>query len=169
MNIVQVGETFAARITGVDLSQPLDAATRDAIVAALDRYGVVVFPNQPLTIGQQLVFAESLGPLELSADGFDPDNHNQESGGGKISEISNLGKNDERLGKLSLVRMYALAARLWHTDSTFREYRARYTMLSCKQIPEKGGETQFADMIAGYAELSEDIKAEIKDLVAEHT
>lgn len=43
---------FAAVATGVDLVAPLDAATVAAIVAALDRHAVLVFPDQPLEQAQ---------------------------------------------------------------------------------------------------------------------
>lgn len=169
ISIKQLGGTFVGEVSGIDLTRPPDAATAKDIERGLDQYGVLVFRDQALTAAQQLAFAELLGPIELSADGFDPDNHFQAAAGGKIAEISNMGADDQRLDILSLPRMYALAARLWHTDSTFRKYRSRYTMLNCKAIPEKGGQTAFADMHTAYAELPDEVKESVEGVIAEHS
>ena len=58
---------FFAEISGIDLAQPLTAADRDAIVAAIDRYAVVVFHDQKLTDDQQIDFARHFGPIHSSA------------------------------------------------------------------------------------------------------
>ena len=47
---------FAAEATGIDLRQPIDAATAAAIEAAMDRYGVLVFRRQNLDEDQQMDF-----------------------------------------------------------------------------------------------------------------
>ncbi|MBI3513273.1 MAG: TauD/TfdA family dioxygenase, partial [Proteobacteria bacterium] len=45
---------FVGEVTGVDLGQPVDAATFAAIEAAIHRHGVLVFPDQRITDAQQL-------------------------------------------------------------------------------------------------------------------
>jgi len=55
---------FAARVTGVDISQPVDDAVFAEIRGAFDSYSVLVFPGQPLTDEQQIAFSERFGPLE---------------------------------------------------------------------------------------------------------
>ncbi len=65
--------------------------------------------------------------------------------------------------------MYALGNRLWHTDSSFQDPIARYSMLSAKEVPNAGGETEYADMRAAYDALPERVKTEIAELRAFHS
>ncbi|HEX4193210.1 MAG TPA: TauD/TfdA family dioxygenase, partial [Stellaceae bacterium] len=55
---------FAAEARGIDLRQPIDAATAAAIEDAMDRYGVLVFRRQNLDADQQMAFTHWFGPLE---------------------------------------------------------------------------------------------------------
>ncbi|MGH8764936.1 MAG: TauD/TfdA dioxygenase family protein, partial [Burkholderiales bacterium] len=61
-----------------------------------------------------------------------------------------------------------IANQLWHSDSSFQKPAARYSMLHAVTIPDKGGETEFADLRAAYDGLPEDLKQEIAGLEAEH-
>jgi alpha-ketoglutarate-dependent 2,4-dichlorophenoxyacetate dioxygenase len=46
---------------------------------------------------------------------------------------------------------------------------ARYSILSGRLVADRGGETEFADMRAAYGALDDATKAEIADLVCEHS
>jgi len=46
---------------------------------------------------------------------------------------------------------------------------AGYSLLSARTIPARGGETEFADMLAAYDALDDETKTEIEDLVCEHS
>ena len=59
--------------------------------------------------------------------------------------------------------------RLWHSDSSFKAVPAKYSLLHAVSIPSKGGNTQFADMRAAYDALDEETKAEVEDMVCEHS
>src|SRR5262249_45834849 len=59
--------------------------------------------------------------------------------------------------------------RLWHSDSSFKAVPAKYSLLSARVIPSAGGNTEFADMRAAYDALDPEIKAEIEDLITEHS
>ena len=65
--------------------------------------------------------------------------------------------------------MAALGNRLWHSDATFRIVPARYSLLSGRIVTRDGGNTEFADMRAAYDALDAATKAEIEDLVCEHS
>ena len=49
LELRQLHPLFAAEVDGIDLAQPVDAATVDAIWQAIDRYAVLVFRDQRLT------------------------------------------------------------------------------------------------------------------------
>ena len=46
---------------------------------------------------------------------------------------------------------------------------AKYSLLRAVSIPSKGGDTQFAYMRAAYEALDEETKAEVEDMVCEHS
>src|SRR6202035_2403590 len=54
-------------------------------------------------------------------------------------------------------------------DSSFRPVPAKYSILSGRVIPSWGANTEFADMRAAYDALDERTKAEVEDLVCEHS
>ena len=65
--------------------------------------------------------------------------------------------------------LHGLANRLWHTDNTFKHVPARCSLLLAREIPEQGGDTEFADMRAAYDALPQTKKDKIEDLIAEHS
>ena len=67
------------------------------------------------------------------------------------------------------VWFFKLGDRLWHSDSSFRPVPAKYSLLSGRVIPSWGANTEFADMRAAYDALDDRTKAEIEDLVCEHS
>src|SRR6185436_10508508 len=66
-------------------------------------------------------------------------------------------------------RMNNLGSRRWHTDGSFRPHPVKYSLLAARTTTKAGGETQFADMRAGYDSLPEDLKARIEHLAVEHS
>lgn len=158
---------FAAEATGVALAEPLDDAGLAGIVAALDRFAVLVFPDQDLTDAQQIAFSERLGPLETTVKAFRPDHRARLDL--HLSDVSNLDENNRVLAADDRRRMNGLGNRLWHTDSSFKAIPARYSLLSARVIPDAGGETEFADLRAAWDALDADTQARIAPLVAEHS
>jgi len=65
--------------------------------------------------------------------------------------------------------MFNLGNRLWHSDSSFKAVPAKYSLLSARIVPSAGGNTEFADMRAAYDALDSETKAEVEDLITEHS
>ena len=160
-------ELFVAEATGVDLRTPIDDATLAEIVAALDRYAVLVLPGQALSDAQQMDFSARLGPLETTIKAYRPDHKARLDL--HISDVSNLDENNRIMAPDDRRRMNGLGNRLWHTDSSFKAIPARYSLLSARAIPGAGGETEFADLRAAWDALPEDMQRRIEGLVAEHS
>jgi alpha-ketoglutarate-dependent taurine dioxygenase len=55
-------QLFAAKITGIDLSKPIDEGVHRAIERAMDEYAVCVLPNQGLEDEDQIAFSRLYGP-----------------------------------------------------------------------------------------------------------
>ena len=159
---------LAGEVSGVDLRKPVDAATVQEIVAAADKYAVLVFHDQHIDDQQQIAFSGLLGPLETTVRALRKD-HTPRLGDLHLSDISNLDEKNRIMEREDRRRMNGLANRLWHTDSSFKRVPAKYSLLSARAIPPEGGETEFADLRAAYDALPEKKKAALEGLVAEHS
>ena len=167
MQIKPIGNDFAAEMSDLDLRQSLTADQIHTINRTMDRYAVVVFPNQELDDDQQVAFARSLGPLEETRAVVDV--HKQRLTYNQMNDISNLDVDGSILAADDRRRMFNLGNALWHTDSSFKATPAKYSMLHARVIPPEGGNTEFADMRAAWDRLPEKTKAQIEPLICDHS
>jgi alpha-ketoglutarate-dependent 2,4-dichlorophenoxyacetate dioxygenase len=158
---------IGGRLTGIDARKPLTAAEVDAINADMDRYAVLVLPGQDIGDEQQLAFSRNFGPLEEGANSGARDSELRLPV--VFADVSNLDKDGRIAERNNKKRMAALGNRLWHTDASFRVVPARYSFLSGRIVPSEGPDTEFADMRAAYDGLDARTKAEVEDLVCEHS
>ena len=163
---------FVAKITDVDLGQPIDENMQRAIERAMDQYAVCVLPGQHLEDEQQIAFSRLYGPLEASP-GIGRKSEaaalNTRIRHKEIFDISNLDQNGGILGAKDARSSFMLGNQLWHTDSSFREESATWSMLHARVIPPAGGDTEFADTRAAYDALPDAMKRRLEGLVAEHS
>jgi alpha-ketoglutarate-dependent 2,4-dichlorophenoxyacetate dioxygenase len=158
---------FAARVTGIDARRPQSSAEVGAVEVAMDRFAVIVLPGQLLTDAQQLLFTRNFGPLE---EGANSTVRNAELRlAPTFADVSNLDRDGAVLTRDNRRRMASLGNRLWHSDASFRAVPARYSLLSGRIVTASGGNTEFADMRAAYDALDGATRAEIEDLVCEHS
>jgi alpha-ketoglutarate-dependent 2,4-dichlorophenoxyacetate dioxygenase len=167
MTVVPVTPSFAAEIGDVDLSKPIEAADVAAIKDAFTTYAVLIFPDQHLSQDQHLDFAKHFGPLETTIGVYRKDTPLRLRK--EFADVSNLAPNNEVWGKDSRTRMFQLANRIWHTDSSFKRLPALASLLYARSIAPVGGHTEFADERAAYDALPEDTKRRLDGLVAEHS
>jgi alpha-ketoglutarate-dependent 2,4-dichlorophenoxyacetate dioxygenase len=160
---------FAAEVTGIDLTRPVSLDDVAAIEAGMDEYAVLVFPGQALTDQQQLDFTRNFGELE----GYNTPGHIRKQTESRLrpgmADFSNLDKTGAIMSDQDRVWFFKLGDRLWHSDSSFRPVPAKYSLLSGRIIPSWGANTEFADMRAAYDALDARTKAEVEDMVCEHS
>ena len=158
---------FAGVVTGVDLRKPLSPQEVEQVHAGMDRFGILVFHDQKIDDDQQLVFSRSLGPLEqATGDIAKPEDRRM---GMDLNDISNLDKNNNVLARDDRRRLFSLGNMLWHSDSSFKDVPAKYSLLSARTIPAEGGNTEFADMRAAYDALDDKAKREVQDMICSHS
>ena len=158
---------FAGVVSGIDLTRRLSDEEVAAIHAGMDRFGMLVFHSQKLDDESQLAFSRQLGPLETATgDIAAPEDRRI---GMDLNDISNLDKHGKVVARDDRRRLFGLGNQLWHSDSSFKEVPAKYSLLSARQIPPSGGNTEFADMRAAYDALDEATRREIHDLVCVHS
>ena len=157
--------TLGAEVRGIDITRPVIPEIFAEIDAAFSRYGVLVFPGQPVTDEQQLAFSRLFGPLEV----------NPNYAGAKmrlrpnIADISNLDGEGRVLARDDRRNQFNLGNQLWHTDSSFKQVPAKCSLLSARELPSSGGETEFADLRAAWDALPEPRKRKLDGLVVEHS
>jgi alpha-ketoglutarate-dependent 2,4-dichlorophenoxyacetate dioxygenase len=164
----QIGPCFAAQVEGVDLSKPLSREEVAAIHAGMDKYAVLVFHDQKIDDEQQLAFTRSLGDIEhaIGTSLRAPDEYRLPT---TFADVSNLDKDNKIFARDDRRRLFALGNRLWHSDSSFKATPAKYSLLRAVSVPSRGGNTEFAYMVAAYDALEAHTKAEVEDLICEHS
>ena len=150
------GKTFGAVVTQVELAN-LEERSFAQIKEAFLEYGFLVFPGQHLTVDENIRFGQWFGELEFGAIPMANQEKRQDGTYGKIYDLESQ-------------RMRTnVGNEMWHTDSTYWPISSKCAMLSAVIVPDEGGETQLADMRAGYAALDDAMKKRIAGLSAYHS
>ena len=163
IKIEKLHPLYVAEISDIDLTRPLDDETIGAIRDAFEEYSVLVFRNQDITDAQQQAFSERFGPLERMLIG-------SQGGGTPFALLTNVDPETGAVIPPDDRRMIRNAGNMmWHSDSSFKAVPALASILSGREVPDEGGETEFASLRAAYDALPEAMKRRIEGLVAEHS
>ncbi len=158
-DIRRISDVAGAEIFGVDLKQPVSDTLKDAIMRAFLEFHVLVFRGQDLTKDEQHQFSLNFGTLE---------HHVGRLADGTpfpiVHTVTNLDADGNPTEKTVAKGNYH-----WHTDKSYHAIPSLMSMLHAKEIPPKGGDTQFANTRMGYASLSPAMKERIADMQVEHS
>ena len=157
MKVVPLGYAAGAAVHGLDLSRPLMVEQKAALQAAWNKHLVLVFPQQTLDASGLIAFTKNFGEVERNDNVpyyRDPD----------YPEVL-LVSNKPRNGKPSETRN---TGRNWHSDLSYTDRPAKGSVLICKEKPDIGGDTMFANMYKAYESLSAPLRKFIEDLHAIH-
>lgn len=162
------GMDFAVEIKNIDLSQSLDNVIFEEIRQAVFSYAVVVVRGQSIDDEQQISFSERFGELEKSLVKIDGEIRYPQ-----IYITTNVGKDDKILPHNHASAKYHRGNSLWHSDSSFKPIPANISILSGREVPPHGGETEFADVRYAYdswpGSVSGVEKCELDNLICEHS
>lgn len=159
---------FAAKIIGFDMRRDKDAASVAALIAALNAHAVcVVKHDTPLTDDEHIGFSGLLDPMDR-AKGPRIAGTGQRVPRTEIVDQSNLDADGNIYSEGDKRLAYKRANRLWHTDMSFYDIRATYSLLSAHVVPPEGADTEFTDMRAVYDDLPAAMKTRLDGLVGEH-
>jgi len=167
MNVTALHPNLGARVDGVDLAT-MDEATRKQVFDAFQEYSVLVFHDQRLDDERQMAFSERLfGPLEttLKATGKEDRLHP------KLVDLSNIDPDHDTqlMGWDDRRMIYQSGNQLWHTDSSFKPVPAMASLLSGREVPPTGGETEFVSMRHAWATLPEATRRQLDGRVVVHS
>jgi alpha-ketoglutarate-dependent taurine dioxygenase len=159
VKITKVKEHIGAIVTGIDLAQPIDAATQKKLYDAVVENVVLVIRGQEhLTPAQVQAAGELFGELmedqnrRYLVDGFP-----------LISVLDN--RHLDSKGQPAKVGANAT----WHTDHTNQEFPPKFTMLYAVAVPDKGGATSVCNARAAYEALPDEVKRKIDSAKTENT
>lgn len=156
MKITPLSHVLGVRISGVDVSRPLDESVARALAAALDGHQVVVLPAQKLSTGSFMRFSTHFGPAEPHV--IDTFHHHTNP---NILVLSNEFRDGKPIGLVD-------AGTYFHTDYSYLAVPARCTMLYAIKIPPMNCGTTFADQRRAYDELPRTTQTRLQDLVVNH-
>ena len=158
MQIRKIKEHIGAEVTGIDLREPVDAATRQRLYDALVDNVALVIRGQEFTAAQYQAAAELFGELME-----DQNRRYLVDGLPLVSVLSNRHKDSQ--GNQAKVVKNAT----WHTDHTNQEQPPKFTMLYPVALPDKGGATNVCNMRAAYAALPDAWKQRITNMQTANT
>ena len=142
---------LGAEIHGVDLSREVAEDQFDEIRRAFAEFSVIFFRDQHLTPDQHIAFASRWGEINVNRFFKAIDSHPV------IAEVRKEPDQETNIGGS------------WHTDHSYDQVPATGSILYARQVPEIGGDTQFASMYAAYDGLSDGLKQMLEPLRATHS
>ena len=148
IEILPIGGIIGAEVRGVAVSGELSRAAVLAVHQALLKHKVLFFRDQSLDDARQEAFAHLWG-RKLIAHPTIPSLEGTEA----ILDVDGVNSR----------------ATNWHTDFTFVDAYPSVSMLRAVELPERGGDTLWANTVAAYNELPQALREFADKVWALHT
>ena len=155
MDIRPLSSHTGAEVLGIDLTRPVSDADRAAMNRAFVERSVLVVRDQQLTPPQ---VAEAVGLF-----GAIFHQHNSKFAIPDCPQIHYVSNQD----RFPDGRRY-IPGEGWHTDHSNAVRPPKATVLHAVRLPDRGGDTQYANMAAAYAALPSATKERIAPLMGIH-
>ncbi len=159
LRIVPLSPALGAEVTSPDWSRPLDDGAVAALRRAFLEFHLLVLRSETLTSLAFLSLAQHLGTPQTQLIAEERQAEAPEVSRLETTYQSAADKPDD----MGLVRLSG-----WHTDDSYFPVPAKATLLQALAIPDRGGQTRFANMRTAYRDLPEAMKARIEGLRAIH-
>jgi alpha-ketoglutarate-dependent taurine dioxygenase len=156
--IEPIASNFGVRVL-VAAEHMLDEGVPEQCLSLLNEYGVLLFPQISISDELQIAFSSRMGKMQESVLGAKADTPADKAG------IYPVTLDPTRAKFLD----YIHSNEHWHMDGTKYEIPPKATNLKCEVPPSSGGDTEFANLFAAYADLPESKKAQLRNLRAVHS
>ncbi|MDE0172741.1 MAG: TauD/TfdA family dioxygenase [Defluviicoccus sp.] len=157
-----LSDALGAEIAGLDVTQPVDADTAAALRAAWREHIVLLFRAPGLSQDEQLRFAEAFGEIGRRPRPKDERPEDAATVDDAMMLISNIRVDGKPIGSLPDGEMY------FHHDTIFKEVPNLGTMLYAIEVPDRGGNTKFANHYLAWDALPERIRERVGGRTAHH-
>jgi taurine dioxygenase len=148
LDVRPLASALGAEVFGVDLAEPLDDDTIEALRAALLEHVVIFFRDQDLTPQQLLALAERFGEV------------------GEYPFVKGLPECPLVLPVIKEPHERSNFGGIWHSDTAYLERPALGTLLYALETPPVGGDTMFANMYLAFEVLSDGMQRLLSGLRA---
>lgn len=155
---------IGAFVDGLDPTGDDGDLTVDELTEALPRYAVLIFRGAPIPAERFVSLGMAFGELEVLPE---PDKRHPDHP--EIFNLSNVRPDGNIVTFSEPQSVFLRGTQRWHTDSSFRQIPCLCTMLNAIEVPDDGGETEFADMCAAFAALPADRQRELEALTVVHS
>ena len=151
--------TIGAEIAGADITKPLPDKQADEIYAALLRWKVVFFRDQHMNHEQHVAFSRRFGECTPAH----PVYGGQDESFPEIYSVDRDRRNKRYKGG-DVIHPWTG----WHADVTPAINPPKVSILRGERMPPYGGDTQFADMVLAYNNLSPKLREFVDTLRCIH-
>ncbi len=155
MDIRRLTVHTGAEVVGIDLGRSVPDETGATLNLAFIEHGVLVIRDQALTPARMLAVAERFGRIFPQ--------HNARFAIPDCPEVHYISNQDRFPDGTRYI-----PGQGWHTDHSNDGRPPKATLLHAVALPDRGGDTQFANMAAAYAVLPLALKDRIAGLMAIH-
>ena len=166
MRIEAINSDFVANVSHVDLSETITCEEVGDFERAIAHYAVLVFRDQPLTDDQHADFARRFGPIDKGLTKGSKGKRRLKNP--DVIDLANVDDEGNVLAAENIRNVSLIANQFWHSDSSFKDPPAKFSILCGIELPDEGGQTEFADQRAAYDALGDKKKARIDNMVFEH-
>ncbi|MEL6985460.1 MAG: TauD/TfdA family dioxygenase [Actinomycetota bacterium] len=152
---------LGAQVLGFDPSasaEPIDATAVAALGQALVDHSVLVFRGAAISPADLVALGRAFGQLEIL-----PEPEKRHPDHPEIFNLTNVRPDGDVVERDEPQAVFLRGTERWHTDSSFRAVPSLCTMLYAVEVPDSGGETEFADMYRAFDELPGDLRVEVTD------
>jgi alpha-ketoglutarate-dependent taurine dioxygenase len=155
MNVTPLTNDTGAEVRDIDLGQPISETDKAMLNRAFVDHSVLVVRDQRLTPQQVLAAVGLFGTIFPQ--------HNTRFALPDCPQIHYLSNQD----RFSDGRRY-IPGEGWHTDHSNDTRPPKATVLHAVELPDEGGDTQFANMAAAYRALPKAMQDRLGGLLAIH-
>jgi taurine dioxygenase len=155
MDIRRLTGHAGAEAVGIDLTQPVSPETKIALNRAFVEHSVLVVRDQALTPAQVLTAVGLFGSIFHQ--------HNTRFALPECPQIHYISNQDHFPDGTRYI-----PGEGWHTDHSNDTRPPKATVLHAVTLPDRGGDTQFANMAAAYSALPAATRERIAGLIGIH-
>jgi len=162
LQVAPLSPALGAEIAGLDLARPVDEATARLLREAWRRHLVLVVRGlADLSAEAQMRFCRIFGEIGARARPAET-RHEPEGAPAGMMYVSNLKQDGRYIGSLPDGEMQ------FHIDQCYTASPAIGGCLYAIEIPHRGGDTMFGNLIRAWETLPEDLKRAVRDRRAVH-
>jgi len=156
MTIRRLSAALGAEVTGIDLRDPQRQENIRVLEQALGEHGILLFRGARIDPEQHIAFSRRFGELEAHVvSQFAHPEHPE------IFVVSNVIEDGQLKGAV-------YAGQYWHSDLSYTATPSMGSLLHCREMPEVGGDTLWANMYLAYETLSAPLQRFLGSLRAVH-